>query len=299
MPTFAALTGPRSRLCLAVPALGAAASAPPRLRSRGEAHRVADRRVRVAFAATLVAALTVATAVVPVGRSAVSQVPSAVAGVPAGLVHTIHRLLGPGPVGLGTAPTAPTITAAASGWAAQVPSASIRAELTRSGTTRVWGAGRSQASLMPISLAAGSARRALGPPSSSLQGGTLTQRYGIMSSSYQTTRTGLEQRFEIPRSLDPRAPSLTVSFGSRTRWSVDGGGTALSTQGADSRLVYGDLLTTDRSGRRLPSHFVSGPGGPAIVVATTGARFPITVDPTWVTVSIPPRQPHDEHRSPR
>jgi hypothetical protein len=245
------------------------------------------RHIRVAVAATLLVTLVLAATSTPSQRSALTRVAPALAAVPGSLVQAIHSRLGPGPVGLGTAPLTPTITASNSDWIARVPSGSIKAVLTASGRAEVWGQGRTEASLTPTAVAAGTAHHVLGQPSSSLIGGRLTQSYGIMSSSYQATQAGLEQRFEIRTSPDPRDSSLTVSLGSRTRWIVEGGGTALSTSGPGNRLVYGDLRTIDRSGRTLPSHFVSGPGGAAIVVATKGAHFPITIDPTWVTVDTP------------
>lgn len=287
METFTAPFGLRPSVCQAAPASGVVTTSTSWVCARRAAHRVADRQVRIAVAATLVVALALATAVSPLHRSAMTRVGPALAGVPTGLVQMIHNRLGPGPVGLGTAPLTPTITASASDWIARVSSGSIKAVLAPSGAALVWGQGRSEASLTPIAVASGTARHALGRPSSSLVGGRLTQSYGIMSSSYQATQAGLEQRFEIPRPPNPRVASLTISLGSRTRWLIDGGGTSLSTPGPGSRLAYSGLRTTDRSGRTLPSHFVSGPGGAAIVVATTGADYPITVDPTWVTVDGP------------
>ena len=286
METFAIPTVPYRMEGLAARA-GVALTPTAWLRTRGAGPRVADRRLRMFCGAAAVAVLALAATAFPLRTAPVTTVRPAPATVPGGLVQAIHSRLGPGPVALGSTPAAPTITAGASGWIVRVPDGTIRAVLAPSGTALVLGQGNSRASLTPTGLAGGAAHHTIGNPASSLRNGMLTQSYGVMSTSYQATRTGLEQRFEIPRAVDPRASSLTISLGSHTRWLVAAGGASLATSGRGSRLVYGDLRTTDRTGRVLPSHFVSGPGGPAIVVAAKGARYPITVDPTWVTISTP------------
>jgi hypothetical protein len=213
--------------------------------------------------------------------------------VPAGLVEAIHSRLGPGSIGLGTVPSggptpsAPAIVPVTTGWILQGSGGPVRAFLTRSGTTQVEGPGRARASLTPTALVSGQVRRLLAPPASRLGAGGLTQQFGLLRTVYTATGSGLEQRFVIPRALDPRASSLTVAFASSTRWRIEDGGEAVSTVGAGGRLLYAGLRTTDRTGRTLPSRFVVRRSGPTIAVSTHGARFPLTVDPTWLSSSNP------------
>jgi hypothetical protein len=208
--------------------------------------------------------------------------------MPAGLARAIRARLGAGPIGLGAAPLVSGIAPAAHGWSVKAPSAGITAAVSSTGlvTARFkdWGT----VSLQPVSLGSRAERSLLSVKASSLSGGRLLQRSAALTTAYQVTPGGLEERFTVTRPLPGAAAELALSLGSRERWKVVRGGSAIvPTEAAAGALAYAGLRTTDVSGRVLPSRFVIVRGAPRIVVDISGARFPLTIDPTWTTTSTP------------
>jgi hypothetical protein len=57
--------------------------------------------------------------------------------IPAGLQGAIHRALGPGPIGLGTAPLVSGIAPSSAGWSALAPHQGLSATIARSGALHV------------------------------------------------------------------------------------------------------------------------------------------------------------------
>src|ERR1035437_10834324 len=57
--------------------------------------------------------------------------------IPAGLQEAIHRALGPGPIGLGTAPLVSGIARSSSGWSALAPHQGVSATISGSGSLHV------------------------------------------------------------------------------------------------------------------------------------------------------------------
>jgi len=205
--------------------------------------------------------------------------------IPTGLARAIHARLGPGPIGLGTAPLVSGMVPASGGWSAKDPSQAVTAQISRAGRTSVSLGGSAPVSLEAVSLHAGSTTTALSLTSSALTRGRLTQGLGAVQSLQQVTAAGLEQQFVIPHAPIRAAGTVTLGLSSSSPWRVVRGGSAVQVVG--SHLLYGGLRATDASGRVLASHFVVAGSGPKIVVDARAATYPITIDPTWTNSATP------------
>jgi hypothetical protein len=128
----------------------------------------------------------------------------------------------------------------------------------------------------------------LSASSSALEGGQLVQRLGALTSTYEVTAGGLEQRFQINGPPLAGTAKLAVALSSPEHWQVAGEGSSIAPkEAASGHLSYGGLRSTDATGRVLSSHFVVGPGGVQIVVDSSHANYPVTIDPTWSSSSNP------------
>lgn len=240
-------------------------------------------RVRLGIALALVALL--AGALVP---QLVTGAPSAKAnGIPAALARAIHARFGSGPIGLGRAPLVSGILRQGSGWQAKAASPSLDAQILSGGGVSAHLSGHASIELRAVGLSSGSTRAALPLRSSSLNDGRLSQRLGALDAVDEVTRGGLEQSFTLSHALSGSS-ALTLAFSSSTRWRVvrDGSGIVPATGGYGD-LAFAGLRTTDARGRLLKSHFATDADGVRIVVATAGATFPLTIDPTWTTTTTP------------
>jgi predicted secreted protein len=198
--------------------------------------------------------------------------------------------LGPGPIGLGTAPLVSGIEASSSGWSALAPRQGLSATVSRSGTLEVslQGAGRARArgSLAPrsVSTAAHGPATALQVRSSYLAAGRLVQDMGLLSTSYQVTPGGLEQSFTVSRPPPGPGGDLVIDLGPAAGWAAGANGSSLVERraGAAASLVYGGLRATDAQGKVLGSQLRALGGTAEIVVRGAGqAAYPVVIDPTW------------------
>jgi uncharacterized repeat protein (TIGR02543 family) len=218
----------------------------------------------------------------PLARSAAR---STVQTIPAGLARAIHARIGPGPIGVGSAPLISGISPTGRGWSVKDPSQSVTAAISATGSTSVSLAGSAPVSIEAVSLVSGSAGLPLSAARSALRHGRLVQDLGAAQSLEQVTNTGLEQKFVIAHPPVKVAETLTLTLSSAERWRVVRGGSAIQVAGSD--LLYGGLRTADATGRVLPSHFSLAHSAPQIVIDSHGATYPITIDPTWASSSVP------------
>ena len=269
----------------------------------------ASRRSARRITALPCAALAVVVLVGPmVGLSSLSAAPAptpsaSAAGlastkaIPTGLEAAIHRAVGPGPMAMGTAPLVSGITRSTSGWRASAPRQAVSATISPTGSLLVHLGEKGPAG----AFSARSVGAATGPltplrvESSSLAvngrgGTTLVQGAGLVTTSYQVTSAGLEQRFDIARAPAVAGRALAVDLGPATGWAVAGHGTSLvqRTGTSSTSLVYGGLRTTDARGAVVTSRLRILHGSVQIVVdvARTTA-YPLDIDPTWTSSSSP------------
>ncbi len=214
--------------------------------------------------------------------------------IPKGLAQAIHRVLGPGPIGLGRAPSLSGVEKTASGWRAVAPEGRLSATISTSGSLAVKLAGSSQAgSLYPRAIGWGSPAATLTPlavNSSSLRGGRLVQEMGPLAASYQVTGGGLEQDFSIARPPSGNGHTVAVDLGPAAGWRVASGGTALVQQRphGSAALAYGGLTTHDAGGARQPSRLQIVHGRARIAIRVSPrTHYPLTVDPIWTSTSTP------------
>src|ERR1035437_8613539 len=213
--------------------------------------------------------------------------------IPAGLQEAIHRALGSGPIGLGTAPLVSGIARSSSGWSALAPHQGVSATISGSGSLHVsLGDKGLNGSLMARSISTGTDGTAtpLHVMSSTFVGSRLVEKMGPLSTSYQVTSAGLEQSFTIVKAPTGADGTVAVDLGPATGWAVAGNGTSLVKQGANGSpsLLYGGLKSMDARGAVLASDLRIVHGTVQIVVH--GARtssYPIVIDPIWATSSTP------------
>jgi Divergent InlB B-repeat domain len=208
--------------------------------------------------------------------------------IPAALVRAIHARLGPGPIALGHAPLIAGIEPAAGGWKVNASAQALAAHIAPDGMVSAHLAGSDAASLTPVALSSGGTFARLSSGRALFKDGRLLVRLGPAGDTYQVTAGGLEQRFMVNRALSRNAQQLTLGFSSPVRWRTIRGGSAIVPTGdGDGRLAYAGLRVTDARGRVLPSHFALAARGPEIVTDTNNAAYPVTIDPTWTTTSVP------------
>ena len=120
---------------LSVRALGTVIGTSPSTGSGGTAHVA---RIRWAVTGVLVTILALAGALLPmrlgVRPQAVPTARSAGGAIPAGLARALHARFGPGPLGLGAAPSTAGIEPARRGWLVATPS--VSAAISANGTVR-------------------------------------------------------------------------------------------------------------------------------------------------------------------
>jgi hypothetical protein len=207
--------------------------------------------------------------------------------IPAGLAAAIHARFGPGPIGLGTAPLVSGISSDKAGWQATSASPSVTAQITSAAAVSAHLPGGSAVSLLPVAMISGHAVTRLALSHPALEDGRLTWQAGAVRVSDAVTGGGLEQRFTISHPA-PGANTLTLSFSSAGQWRAIRSGSAIVPAATKAgNLAYAGLRTTDARGRVLPSRFETGHRGVRIVVAAASAVYPVTIDPTWTTTSLP------------
>ena len=148
--------------------------------------------------------------------------------------------------------------------------------------------GSASASLTPVGLSSGGTVAQLSAKQTSFKAGRLLIGLGRVTTAYQLTAGGLEQRFTVNRALSTDARQLTLRFSSPVRWRSIRAGSAIVPSGDGAgRLAYAGLRVTDARGRVLRAHFALTARGPEIVTDTGNAAYPVTIDPTWTTTSVP------------
>lgn len=117
---------------------------------------------------------------------------------------------------------------------------------------------------------------------------------GRLTEWYINDERGLEQGFTLHGPLPGSAGDelllrLDVAGTLQPRLEQGNRAIAFAPPGGETVLRYGQLLAFDAAGRDLPIRFDLVGGGVEIAVATTGARYPIVIDPlatsvTWTAV---------------
>jgi FG-GAP repeat/IPT/TIG domain len=114
-----------------------------------------------------------------------------------------------------------------------------------------------------------------------------TYARGTLSEWYANGPAGLEQGFTLMRAPAARPGSaagdapltLDLALASNARPRLAADGQSLTLERGDAQLRYGNLLTTDASGRALRTWLELGSGHVLIRVDAAGARYPLTIDP--------------------
>ena len=217
--------------------------------------------------------------------------------IPNGLQEAIHHYLGPGPIGMGTAPLVRGIEPFGSHFKALAPAQGISATISNSGSIEVTSTvSKQRVSLAPTGYWAMSSNRSLSVVSKGLHvsstnfsGSRLTQHMGSLDTWYEVTPAGLEEGFTLKVPPTKSTTALGVDIGSVAKWKVGSGGTSLIETNTQARapITFGGLKSIDANGRVLRSYFSLVNHQVEVMVDDSGATFPVTVDPTWTTSSNP------------
>ena len=113
---------------------------------------------------------------------------------------------------------------------------------------------------------------------------------GQLTEWYINDERGLEQGFTLHGPLPGSAGDelllrLDVAGTLQPRLEQGNRAIAFAPPGGETVLRYGQLLAFDAAGRDLPVRFDLVGGGVEIAVATTGARYPIVIDPLATSVT--------------
>ena len=113
---------------------------------------------------------------------------------------------------------------------------------------------------------------------------------GRLTEWYINDERGLEQGFTLHGPLPGSAGDelllrLDVAGTLQPRLEQGNKAIAFAPPGGETVLRYGQLLAFDAAGRDLPVRFDLVGGGVEIAVATTGARYPIVIDPLATSVT--------------
>jgi len=213
-------------------------------------------------------------------------------GVPAGLQSAIRRELGPGSAGLATATASSRIIASATGWTATEPTHALSGTITRSGalTVRVKDVGAIPGlTAHSIGSGVGQAGVPLRVVASSSAGGRLVQQMGPLHTVYEMESNGLEQSFVITKASAAAGKPVVLDLGRAAGWAVADGGLSLTRRTSKGTLLsYGGLQTHDRDGTVIPSTMrIAGGIAEIVVHPSHSSLYPLTIDPTWSTVSTP------------
>jgi hypothetical protein len=138
-----------------------------------------------------------------------------------------------------------------------------------------------RASLRLRSIAYGDSVRPIAPVRPSANGNRVTYEHPGVSEWYANGPLGLEQGFTVGASAPASVGALTLTLDLSTNASASASrdGRSLQLTRASGTLRYDGLLVTDASGRRLSSGLELSGNSLLIHVATSGARFPLRIDP--------------------
>lgn len=112
----------------------------------------------------------------------------------------------------------------------------------------------------------------------------ITYARGAVSEWYANGPMGLEQGFSVAHPAGARGENtltLSMSLGGSLRARMQAGGRGISLIAPDGRVAmrYGRLSASDSTGRSLPVSLALHGRRVVISVTTTGAHYPVTVDP--------------------
>jgi IPT/TIG domain/FG-GAP repeat len=116
----------------------------------------------------------------------------------------------------------------------------------------------------------------------SVDANRITYDHGLLSEWFVNGPAGLEQGFTVPRAPaggTPAALTLSIAVSGNARASLSPGAQSVTLRHGARSLRYGGLTATDAAGRTLHSGLALSSGALLLRVDTTGARYPITIDP--------------------
>jgi len=144
-------------------------------------------------------------------------------------------------------------------------------------------------SVLPVAVNGVKAQKGGKPVAGSASDGTVTLDRGIISERFSASTDGIRQDFIIPA---PARQGKTKSASSELMLTLAVKGAKLSnhekaqnavllTLPTGRKLVYNRLRVTDAQGRELPARMgVKDASELQIIVAASGATYPVTIDPT-------------------
>jgi hypothetical protein len=128
----------------------------------------------------------------------------------------------------------------------------------------------------------GASLRSPGETRPSAHANRLTYAHSGLSEWYENGPAGLEQGFTVQRTLPAHAAgplTLKLRLAGNALAAVARDGRSVTIRGAGASLRYGALTASDASRRRLHSWLALEGETLVLRVDTTGARFPVTIDP--------------------
>jgi len=208
------------------------------------------------------------------GAVSQSAPPISSAAMPVGLQESLSRALGAGDRDY-------AISAGLGGFHADNAGRRIRASLWRAGVTV--SSGSTQLRLSPRAIGTGSSSRRLATVTPSAKGNRVDYARTGIDEWYVNGPLGLEQGFTVSRAAASDASrhlALSLAISGNAQPSLSAHGTAIQlTHEGGPTLRYGSLSARDASGRALASRLALHGATVTIEVDTSGARYPVTIDP--------------------
>ncbi|HWG09225.1 MAG TPA: IPT/TIG domain-containing protein [Solirubrobacteraceae bacterium] len=158
----------------------------------------------------------------------------------------------------------------------------LTSEFTRAGVSVTAPTISLHLSLRSVGFGEGARRRPARAASPTAQANRVTYARGTLSEWYANGPAGLEQGFTVDRAPAPVADeplTLELALSANARPTVAADGQSLTLAGRRATLRYGNLLSTDASGRVLRSWLSLQDGQLLIRVDAAHARYPLTIDP--------------------
>lgn len=173
------------------------------------------------------------------------------------------------------------IGAARGGFHAESAGARIRASFSRTGVTV--SSGSTWLRLAPQAIATGASSRRLTSVTPSAKGNRVVYAHDGVDEWYVNGPLGLEQGFTVSRGAageTSRHLALSLAIAGNVQPSVSADGTAIQlARERGPSLRYGGLSARDAGGRALRSSLALHGETVTIEVDTSGARYPLTIDP--------------------
>ena len=108
-----------------------------------------------------------------------------------------------------------------------------------------------------------------------------------LTETFRSTASGIEQSFHVTARMPGAGPLMIEVPVSGLSATTTGGGVALHDHEQKIRAAYSGLRVMDASGTIVPSSMRAASHGHTIMIEVhdAAARYPVTVDPTWVQVT--------------